>query len=233
MLGSNNQEYLKVKMKVMKFGLGAVALALMAPAVRAQAPVGPRPNVAIINIQQAIIATKDGEKARSDIETRFGPRAKDMEGRQAEIAKLKDQLAKGSNTMAQDQRDKIARDIDDKTKRLQWDSEDLQNEYQQEQQKLVNDIGQRMIAVIDEIAKEKTLMLVLDVSTQQSPVLWAANGIDISREAVERYDKKYGLTIGTGSPSAPAAGGASPGAAPAKPPVAAPRPPVTAPAKKQ
>jgi outer membrane protein len=224
MLGSNNQEYLKVKMKVMKFGLGVVALALMAPAVRAQTPAGPRPNVAIINIQQAIIATKDGEKARADIETRFGPRAKDMEGRQAEIAKLKDQLAKGSNTMAQEQRDKISRDIDDKTKRLQWDSEDLQNEYQQEQQKLVNEIGQRMIAVIDEIAKEKAVILVLDVSSQQSPVLWAANGIDISRDAVERYDKKYGVALGTGA-AAPASGTAAPGAAPAaRPPVLAPKP---------
>lgn len=222
---------------VMKLGLGLVALAVTIPGMRAQAPTpASSAKVAIINIQGAILATKDGEKARNDIQAKFASRAKEMEGRQAEIQKLRDQFQKGSNTLGQEQRDKLSRDIDDKTKRFQWDSEDLQNEVQQEEQKLVNDIGQRMVTVIDEIAKEKTLAIVLDVSSQQSPVLWAANGIDLTREAVERYDKKFGVTSGAPGSAAPAAttpAGTTPAGSAVRPilPTPAPKPPVAAPKK--
>jgi len=200
------------------FGVGALALAFVAPAAPAQnAPA----KVAIINIQSAIIATKDGEKARNDMQTKLGPKAKDLEARNAEIVKLRDALQKGANTQSQEQREKLQREIDDKGKRLQWDNEDLNNEAKQEEEKIVNAIGNRMLVVIDKYAKEKGISLVLDVSTQASPVLWAADGIDISRDIVERYDKEYGT-----NPLSP--GGAAPG--PAALPSAAPAAPAPKPA---
>jgi outer membrane protein len=197
-------------------GLGALTVALSATALQAQTPT----KVAIINIQGAILATKDGAKAREAIRVKFEPRAKDMEGRNAEIQKLKEQITKGANTMSAEAREKITREIDDKQKKLQWDSEDMQNELQQEEGKLVNEIGQRMIQVIDEHAKAQGLAVVLDVSTQQSPVLWAANGVDITQQIVEMYDKKFGA-----GGVAPAATPAAPGAKPAAPPAAAPKKP--------
>ncbi len=199
-------------------GLGALALALSAATLAAQTP----SKVAIINIQGAILATKDGAKARDAIRVKFEPRAKDMEGRNAEIQKLREQITKGANTMSAENREKITREIDDKQKKLQWDSEDMQNELQQEEGKLVNEIGQRMIQVIDEYSKAQGFAIVLDVSTQQSPVLWAANGIDITQQIVEGYDKKFGV----GSAAAvPASTPAAPAAKPAAPPAAsAPRP---------
>jgi len=68
-----------VKMKCVQWSLALVALALAAPSAPAQTPT----KVGIINVQGAILATKDGEKARDAIRVRFEPRAKDMEGRMA------------------------------------------------------------------------------------------------------------------------------------------------------
>ncbi|MBI5282329.1 MAG: OmpH family outer membrane protein [Candidatus Solibacter usitatus] len=218
-----------------KMGLAALALIVTAPSVPAQTPT----KVAIINIQGAILATKDGEKARNAIRVKFEPRAKEMEGRNAEIQKMKDQYGKGANTMSAEARDKLQRDIEDKQKKLQWDSEDMQNELQQEEGKLVNEIGQRMIQVIDEYAKGQNFAIVLDVSTQQSPVLWAANGIEITQPLVDLYDKKFGAGAApaAAAPGAPAAKSAAPPAAaapgapgapaakPAAPPAAAPKKP--------
>jgi len=210
-----------VRLDLKHMGLGALAFVLTAPAIPAQSPT----KVAIINIQGAIVATKDGNKAREAMNAKFGPRAKDMEGRNAEIQKLRETFNKGANTMAPDAREKLSRDIDDKQKKLQYDSEDLNTEMEQEQGKLVNEIGQRMIQVIDEYAKGQGFAVVLDVSTQQSPVLWAANGIDITQQIVDLYDKKFGA----GAPPAtanPGATSATPGAAkPATPPPAAPKKP--------
>jgi outer membrane protein len=206
-----------VRIDTIKWGLPLLALALLAPNAPAQAPA----KVGIINIQGAILATKDGEKARESIRQKYEPRAKDLEARNAEINKLREQFNKGANTMSAEAREKLSREIDDKQKKLQWDSEDLQNELQQEEQKLVNEIGQRMIQIIDEHAKGNAYTIILDVSGQASPVLWAANGIDITTQIVELYDKKFGA----GAAAAPAPAAAKP---PAAPPAAAPKKPAGA-----
>ncbi len=175
--------------------------------------------VAIINIQGAIVATKDGAKARESIQKKFEPRFKQIEAQNNEVQKLRNQLTTLANTASQEVRGKISSEIDDKQKKLQWDSEDLQNELQQEEGKLVNEIGQRMMQVIDEYAKAQGFALVLDVSSQQSPVLWAANGIDITQQIVELYDKRFGA--GEAPAAKPAAGAGAPAAAP---PAAAKKP---------
>jgi len=66
-------------------------------------------------------------------------------------------------------------------KKYQWDAEDFQGEVQQEEQKLVGEIGNRMISIIDEFSKAANFALVLDVSSQQSPVLWPPAGLRYSR----------------------------------------------------
>ena len=74
--------------------------------------------------------------------------------------------------------------------------------------------------MIDEYSKGQGFAIVLDVSTQQSPVLWAANGIDITQQIVELYDKKFGAGA-----AAPAASPSAPAAKPAgTPAVGAPKP---------
>ncbi len=194
-------------------------LATLVASAAALMPAQTPTKVAIINIQGAIVATRDGAKARESIQKKFEPRFKQVEAQNSEIQKLRNQLTTLANTASQEVRDKISREIDDKQKKLQWDSEDLQNDLQQEEGKLVNEIGQRMMQVIDEYAKAQGFALVLDVSSQQSPVLWAANGIDITQQIVELYDKRFGA--GEAPAAKPAAGAGAPAAAP---PAAAKKP---------
>lgn len=187
-------------------GLAALALLAAAPAVQAQqAPT----KVAIINIQSAILATKDGEKAREALRVKFEARSKDLESRMAEINKKREALQKSSNTLSAEARDKQTREIEDLQKKYQWDAEDFQSDVQQEEQKLVGEIGNRMISIIDEYSKGQNFALVLDVSSQQSPVLWAASGIEITRDIVELYDKKNpsGATAPAATPTAKPATG--------------------------
>ena len=171
--------------------------------------------VGIIHIQQAIVLTRDGKKAFSDLQSRFEPRSKDLEGKKSTIAALQQELSKGSNTMAEERRATIQREIDSKTKSLNREAEDAQTEWEQEQNKLINELGQRMIVVLEKYARENGYSMVLDVSSQQSPVLWVADGIDITKEIVDLYDK-----------NAPAAAPVKPGGVP--PPS---KPPLTPPAK--
>ena len=127
--------------------------------------------VGVIHIQNAIIRTQDGQKAAVELQTRFDPRKKELEQKQNRIASLRDQLSKGSNTMSEEAKQRLMRDIDQLTKALGRDTEDAQADFDQQQQKVLQELGGRLMAVIDKYARDNGYSLILDVSTQPNPVL--------------------------------------------------------------
>lgn len=168
----------------------------------AQAP----SKVGVISIQGAIVGTKDGQKASQELDARFVPKNKEFQNRQSEIVQLQDQLTKGGTVMAEDKRNQLARDIDEKKKRLERDMQDAEEDLRGEQQKVLSSLGQRMMAVIEKYAKDNGYSLVLDVSNQNTPVLYASSGIDITQDIVSLYDKSSasGTPLPTAAPKAPA-----------------------------
>lgn len=171
--------------------------------------------VGIIHIQQAIISTKDGQKAAAELQERFDPKRKELEKKQSEIQALQEQLRRGANTLSEEARQKLMREIDAKTRALNRETEDAQAEFDQEQQKILQELGGRLMQVIDKYARDNGFALILDVSSPQTPVLYAANSIDITQAIVELYDKN---SPSAAAPAAPAAKPATPAVKPASPP---------------
>lgn len=176
------------------FGILAFAQAGSAPS-----------KVGIIHIQNAIIQTKDGQKAAADIDAKFAPRRKQVEQKQAEIQALETQYRTGVNTMSEEAKQKLARDIELKRKLLQRQTDDAQAELDQEQQRVLQDLGGKMMVVIDKYAADHGYSLILDVSVPQNPVLYASNTIDITRDIVDLYDKGSALPAPAAAPAKPAA----------------------------
>ncbi len=205
--------------------VAALLVCALAPvSMFAQAPT----KVGVIEVQRAMIGTKDGQKAAADLEVRFGGRRKELERVQDEIRGMQDRLQKGGTTMSAPAQEDLKRNIDARTKQFNRMTEDAQAEFEQEQQKLLADLGQRMQIVIDKYAKDNAYVLIIDVSNPNTPVLYASNTIDITKDIIELYDKNA---------PAPAAlkpsptGGTPAGTKPMAPPAA--KPPAAAPAKKQ
>src|SRR4051812_42939292 len=148
----------------------------------AQTPNPTPTKVGIIHIQNAILGTKDGQKALQDLEARSAPKKKELERRQAEIVALQDQLNKSSNVGGEEAKQKLIRDIDAKKKSFTRDVDDAQADLDQENQKVLNELGGRIMAVLDKYSTDNGFALILDVSNQQtSQVLFAASGIDVTR----------------------------------------------------
>jgi outer membrane protein len=216
--------------------LAATAFA-QAPAAASAAPT----KVAVIQVQAALTATKEGQKAAAELEARMGPRKKDLDGKQAEIKEMQERLQRGGNTLSDSAKEDLTRNIDMKTKSFNRQLEDAQAELEQEQQKVIGALGQKMMAVIDKYAQQNGYALVIDVSNQNTPVLYASNSVDITKEVIDLYDKTVftptpaaAPATTTARPAAPATPTAARPAAPA--PAAAPKPivaPLTAPVKKQ
>jgi outer membrane protein len=203
--------------------------AVMAGSARAQAPAAAPTKVAVIQIQAALVSTKEGQKAAAELETKMGPRKKELDGKQAELKDLQDKLQRGGNTLSDSAKEDLTRNIDQKTKSFNRQVEDAQAELEAEQQKLLQQLGQKMMQVIDKYAQSNGFSIVLDVSNPNTPVLYASNTIDITKEVIDLYDKTIGSAPAAAAPAKPAAL-----APPAAPKPAAPKPaapPAAAPAK--
>ncbi len=175
---------------------------------------------AIINIQGAIISTKDGQKAAAELNSKTQPKKKELEQKQNEINALQDQLNKGQNTLSESAKNDLYKNIESKKKSLQREVEDAQADLEAEQNKILQQLGQKIMAVIERYSKDNGYTMVVDVGSQNTPVIYASPSIDITKEIIELYDKS---TASAGSPPAPSSTSAAPKApaaprpAPAKP----------------
>jgi outer membrane protein len=180
--------------------------------------------LAVINIQQAIVETKDGQKAKADLQAKFGPTQKDLQDKQAKLAALQDQYRKGQNTLSDEAKQKLAREIDGATTSLKRDTEDANSEVQEAERKVMDELGGKMMAVLNKYAADNGYVLVIDVSNPQTPVLFASNTIDITRDVIGLYDKNAGAIPATAAPksAAPSITPAPRPAIPTTPPAATP-----------
>ena len=205
--------------------LGVTALASAqtpaTPQVKPPAPQTPGvvpTKIAIISVQQAIMNTGDGKKAATEMQAKFNPRQEALKKMQADIQGMQDQMKKGSATMSEDAKNKLARDIDNKTKTFQRDADELNADIEQENGRLMQDLGAKMQAVWEQYLPQNGYAILIDVSSQQTPVMWAAAAVDITPEMIRLYDQAHPVA-------------AAPATAP-KPPAAVPSALPPAPKKK-
>jgi outer membrane protein len=198
----------------------APASPLPAGAAASPAPTGPPTKVAIIQLQKAIVSTQDGQKASADMNTKFGPRKTALEKRDADLKGMEDQLNKGAATLSEAARQKLAADIANGQKQLKRDGEDFDAEVQAYENNIMQELAAKMVDVIAKYSTQNGYAMVVDVSNQQSPLIWADSANVITDPIIRLYDQAH---PGTAPAPAPAAHAPAP----------APKPPAAPPVKKQ
>jgi outer membrane protein len=178
--------------------------------------------VAIINIQAAIANTNEGQRDLDALQKKFEPKQIELKSLSDEVDSLKKQLAAQTEKLNDDERNRRVQAIEAKQKTLQRDLEDAQNDYQTQSNEIAQRIGGKLMQSLDNYAKQNGYAVVIDVSSQQSPVLWAAQSVDITKPVIDAYNTVSGVAA-----PAPKAATSAP-----SPSVTAPRratPPPTAP----
>ncbi len=177
--------------------------------------------IGVINMQEALVNTKDGQKAIADLRAKFGPRDADMQKRQQELQTKTDQYRKTQATLSDEAKAKIEREIDSMTRSLQRDTDDAKQDMDADQQKMINELGSKIIQVVTRYAADNQYTMIFDDSGQPSNIMFASNAIDITRDVIALYDKSAPSTP-------PAAPSSTTKPAPVKPAAA---PPAKAPIK--
>ena len=161
--------------------LAAVAMAQGAPAGK----------TAVLAVQTGILNTREGHQAFSDLDSKFAVRRAELDKKQTEIAALQEQFRKGSATMSEEAQRKLAREIDRRTKALNYEVETTQADYEQEQADTMQALARKFRSVVDKYANEREIGIVVDVSNPQTPAFWWASAMDITNDVVKAYDAAY------------------------------------------
>jgi outer membrane protein len=187
---------------ILASGFGATALAQASsaaaipsapvPASAVAPPAGPV-KIAIIQFQQAVGATNEGQRDFAELRKKFEPKQTQLKTQSDEIDSLKKQLQTQGATLSDSARASLTKQIDDKTKLLQRSAEDAQNDFQTEMGETYQKLAEKVYQVVQTYASSSGYTLVLDASAQQSPVLWANQGTDISQQVVDAYNQKSGV----------------------------------------
>ena len=174
----------------------------------APAPAGPA-KISVIAFQVAVAQTNEGQRNFSDLQKKYEPKRQQLKTLNDEVESLKKQLQTQGDKLNDAERASRTKAIDDKEKQLQRDAEDAQNDFQQEMQELYNTLAGKVYDSLSAYVQEHGYTLVLDVSTQQSPVLYAAESTNITKAVIEAYNVKSGV------PAPPAAAPVAPAPKPA------------------
>ncbi|MGZ4836178.1 MAG: OmpH family outer membrane protein [Terriglobales bacterium] len=208
---------------------GSVAAANPAPAAAAPASTPSAPatpsgitRIGIINIQTAILMTNEGRRDFEALQKKFEPTQTSLNSLNQEVENLKKQLQAQGEKLNEQSRSDMVKNIETKQKSLQRQVEDAQAEFQGQQNEIANRIGGKLLDVLDKYAKSNSYSVILDVSGQQSPVLWAAQSTDVTQEIVNAYNSQSGVAAPPPG-SGPAAKPASPTPRPSAPKPAAPK----------
>ena len=196
----------------------AAAPAAAAPAAAAAGGPAAVSKVALINFEQVVLASNEGQVVTANTQKKFEPRKSQIEALGQEVDSLKKNLPA---TLPDDERASRLRAIDTKEKQLNRDVEDATTAYNTELQEALSKVASKLAGTMRDYAQANGYTLLLDVSSQQSNVLWTSPTAhsDISQAVVDAYNKSSG--IAAPAPSAPSA--ARPAASTA-PRSAAPKP---------
>ena len=185
------------------------AAAPATPAQPAQVPPQAYPaKIALVAFQQAVIATNEGQRALADIRKKYEPKQAQLESLNTEIDTLKKQLQSAPASLTDAERTSRMKTLDTKQKQLDRDTEDARTAYQTDLQDAYGKVAQKVNAVLLNYVQTNGYTLLLDVSSEQSAVMWAARdpSADITEAVVAAYNAS---TPGVSAPPPDAPGASS------------------------
>lgn len=178
-----------------------LAALLVTPVVWGQSSGAAAQKIGVINIQAAIAGTAEGKQAAAELQSQFAPRSTELTNLQKQIEDIRTRLQTGQTTLSDDEKARLQREGDQLTRSLQRKQQDDQDDSNEATQEVVQRIGRKMMDILDKYAKDNSYSVILDTSSQQTPVLFNASQIDVTQEIIRLYDQSY--PVKTGAAAAP------------------------------
>ena len=162
------------------FCLGAMPTGLLAQST------GPSGKIGVVSIQEAIVSTAEGKKAMAELQKKYQPRQQEVQKLNQDIQAISDQLQKQAATLGDEEQRRLNRDLEEKQKLLKRSTEDAQADFATDRDEMFRRIGQKMVKVIDDYARQNGFSLV--IGSDQVLIYFAVKEVELTDEVVKLYD---------------------------------------------
>lgn len=145
--------------------------------------------LAYVDLQRALEETNDGKAAKAKLKADFDQKQKELDAKQEELKKMKEDFDKKSALMKDDAKNKMQQDMQQRLMQLQDTYARLQSELQKREAEATRGILAKLSAVVQRIAERENFAMVLERS---SSVVYGKPALDITNEVIRTYNSQAG-----------------------------------------
>lgn len=177
----------KVACPVLKVGCSLFLGLIFSASLAATATAQSAQKVAIIDSQKAFDRSAQGQKVIALLQDKENEIKASLKQRQEEINSLKDKFASQRLTLNEEALRQLQLEIDKKEAEKKKYEQDSSVEFDQFKAKLIKKMRDEMLAIVDELVKERGYDLVFDLSS--SGLIYFQPALDITEEVIKKYDE--------------------------------------------
>ena len=192
------------------------------PAQQPPAPFPQGAKIAFVNFQRVVSDSADGKASSAKIQALNKKKQDEGTQKAQQLKANQDKLQASGGVMSDAARGQLEKEIERQQVEAQRFQQDAQAEVTELQTQLQGEFQQKLFPVLYQMSQEKGLYVLL--SATDAGVIWSDSGIDLTLEAIKRFDAAMAAKPGAPATAAPAPT-APPATAPKPPAATAPKPP--------
>ncbi len=143
--------------------------------------------IGYVDLQKAIQSTSAGKKAKTELETEFNKRKKEIETKESDIKKKTEDLEKKKAVLSEEAFQKKQVEVQEEMMSYRDLVGKNQMEIQKKERDLTAPILEKMKNIIDKMAKDESYSVILEKNEQS--VLWVKGDLDITEKVVKEFEK--------------------------------------------
>jgi Skp family chaperone for outer membrane proteins len=145
--------------------------------------------VGVVDFRRAVAGTEDGQRTLRELQSQLEERQGELEATESELRDLSSQLEENLVMMDSETRREQLRDYQQRVEAYQEQFVTHQRALLEMEAEATSEILDRMVALVEEIARERELLLVLEQN--DSSVVFFDESIDLTPELIRRYEEAH------------------------------------------
>jgi Skp family chaperone for outer membrane proteins len=165
-----------------------------APAPAAAQPMPPKPpapfpqgaKVGYVYLQQIAALSNEGKAAQAKVTAFTQKKQTEVVDKQKALQAAQQKLQTGGSVMSETARGQLEKDIDRQQRDLERLQQDAQADINELTQEVQAEFNKKLFPILEKMANEKSLHLLF--SATDAGLIWAADGLDLTLDAVKLLD---------------------------------------------
>lgn len=169
---------------------GAILLAVLLSGIAAGSGYAADVRIGYVDMRRVMTETKTGKRVKGEIEKTIKQRQESLSREEQGLKSMQQAYEKDKLLLSEAQKQTKQKEFDEKLKAYQQSAAEAQREIGQKEQEFARHAIPEIRAIIRDLAKEEKLTLVFE--KREMPVLYAADGPDLTEKVIQRLDAKSG-----------------------------------------